>query len=188
MILHLLRHGQSTWNLENRLQGQTIGVPLTEVGRRQAAEAATHLSTRRLSAVWSSDQRRASQTADLIAAPHRLTVTLTAQLREQAMGELEGRLLRDLDGLWAPEGRIPSTVPKGGESLRQVHQRMVLLCGSLTACFSDTDEVALVSHGDTLRVLLSVLAGRTHDDIGWVPVENCQVLIRTLHHAKDGDC
>ncbi|MGO1384053.1 MAG: histidine phosphatase family protein [Arachnia sp.] len=188
MLLHLLRHGQSTWNLENRLQGQTMEVPLTEAGRKQAAGAAAHLSTRRLSAVWSSDQLRASHTADIVAAPHGLAVTLTAQLREQSLGELEGRLLRDLDGMWAPGGRIPHVVPTGGESLRDVHQRMVLLCDSLRACFGDTDEVALVSHGDTLRVLFSVLAGRTHDNINWVAVENCKVVSRTLHHSSNRDC
>lgn len=36
MILHLVRHGQSTWNVEHRVQGQTMHPPLTELGREQA--------------------------------------------------------------------------------------------------------------------------------------------------------
>ena len=184
MILHLLRHGQSTWNLEGRLQGQTMAVPLTELGRRQAAGAVTHLSQRPLSAVWISDQLRARQTAKLIAAPHGLDITVTVLLREQALGQLEGRLITALGAGLVPEGAFCTGVVRGGgESLQQVHQRMLRLCDSLGTQFGDADEVALVSHGDTLRVLLAVLAGRDQHKIGWVPVDNCQVLTRTLPPA-----
>lgn len=185
VILHLVRHGQSTWNLEGRLQGQTMSVPLTDLGRRQAAAAVTHLSRYSLAAVWSSDQWRALHTAQLIAAPHHLDVTATALLREQALGDLEGRLIRELGEGWAPEGQFSGEVaPDGGESLQQVHQRMLRLCDALGSQFGDGDEVALISHGDTLRVLLAVLAGRDHHHIDWVPVDNCEVLTRTLPTSR----
>ena len=181
MILHLVRHGQSTWNEEGRLQGQIMDVPLTALGRRQATQAVAALSRRRLAAVWSSDQLRARHTADLIAAPHQLDVTLTSLLREQALGELEGRLISELDAGQLPEKAFCTEIVRGGgESLQRVHSRMLQLCGSLATQFGAADEVALVSHGDTLRVLLSVLAGRGHHKIEWVPVQNCQVLSRTL--------
>ena len=125
MILHLIRHGQSTWNAEGRLQGQTMDVPLTDLGWRQAADAATNPGLHRLAAVWSSDQLRARQTAELIAAPHELDVTLTRLLREQALGRLEGTLIRDLREERVPEGMHISEVCRGGgESVQQVHQRM----------------------------------------------------------------
>lgn len=179
MILHLIRHGQSTWNAEGRLQGQTMDVPLTDLGRRQAADAAGLLGSHRLAAVWSSDQLRARRTAEIIAAPHGLRVTLTHLLREQALGELEGTLMRDLREEPVPEGaHISEICWGGGESVQQVHGRMLRLCDALDEQFSDTDEVALISHGDALRILMAVLERRGHRDIDWVPVENCQALTR----------
>lgn len=179
MILYLIRHGQSTWNAEGRLQGQTMDVPLTDLGWRQAADAATNLSLHRLAAVWSSDQLRARQTAEVIAAPHGLRVTLTPLLREQALGELEGTLIRDLREEQVREGmHISEVCWGGGESVRQVHQRMHGLCDALDEQFTEADEVALISHGDTLRILLAVLEGLSHREIDGVPVENCQALTR----------
>lgn len=183
MILHLIRHGQSTWNAEGRLQGQTMDVPLTDLGWRQAADAATTLGLHRLAAVWSSDQLRARRTAELIAAPHGLRVTLTPLLREQALGELEGTLIRDLREEPVPEGMHVSEVCRGGgESFRQVHDRMLRLCDALDEQFNEADEVALISHGDTLRILMAVLDGQGHRKIEWIPVENCQALTR--HRSK----
>lgn len=179
MILHLIRHGQSTWNAEGRLQGQTMDVPLTGLGRRQAADAAGHLGPHRLAAVWSSDQLRARRTAEIIAKPHGLGVTLTPLLREQALGELEGTLIRDLREEPVPEDvHISEVCWGGGESVQQVHSRMLRLCDALDQQFDETDEVALVSHGDALRILMAVLEGRGHRDVDWVPVENCQALTR----------
>lgn len=179
MILHLIRHGQSTWNAEGRLQGQTMAVPLTDLGWRQASDAAANLGLNRLAAVWSSDQLRAHQTAEVIAMSHGLDVTVTPLLREQALGELEGTLIRDLREESVPEGRHISEVCwGGGESVQQVHQRMRRLCDALDEQFDETDEVALISHGDTLRILMTVLDGRGHREIDWVPVENCHALTR----------
>ncbi|MGV8845946.1 histidine phosphatase family protein [Tessaracoccus sp.] len=187
MILHLVRHGQSTWNAEGRLQGQTMEVPLTARGRQQATHAVVALSRRPLAAVWSSDQLRARDTAELIAAPHRMDVTCSSLLREQALGNLEGRLIAEL-GAQVPENAFCTGVLRGGgESLQQVHHRMLRLCDSLATQFGDTDEVVLVSHGDTLRVLLAVLAGRDHHEIEWVPVQNCQVVTRTLIPVSSHD-
>ena len=190
MILHLVRHGESTWNLEGRLQGQVMDVPLTPEGRRQAAAAAKRLSKHRLAAVWSSDQARALESAWAIAAPHGLEVVPTALLREQALGDLEGRLTTELQALPSPEGKHISEVPPGGaasETMQQVHERLQRLNRALAAQFPDAAEVALVSHGDTIRILLSLLAGRGHREVDWVPVANGQVLTATLRSGTPSD-
>src|SRR3954471_13891038 len=64
LTLLLVRHGQSEWNAEGRLQGQTAHVPLTALGHEQAAAAAQRLAGLRPGALVSSDLRRAVETAE----------------------------------------------------------------------------------------------------------------------------
>ena len=104
MILHLLRHGQSVWNVEERVQGQTHHVPLTADGVRQAREARERLAGVPLAAVLSSDQVRARQTADVVADAHGLPVRETTLLREQGLGSLEGKNYSELEEEPTPEG------------------------------------------------------------------------------------
>lgn len=181
MILHLVRHGQSTWNLERRLQGQRLDVPLTDLGRRQAAEVARALAGVRLAEVLSSDQLRAMQTAEVIAAVARVRVTPTTLLREQALGALEGLRYDELTEEPVPEGLHISEVRwGGGESVADVHARLTTFVDELRGTHARDAELALVSHGDTLRVLLAVLAGRGHRDVDWVEFGNGQVVTRAV--------
>lgn len=166
MILYLVRHGQSTWNVEHIVQGQTPHPPLTALGIAQAAAARDELCRVQLDEVLASDQVRAQQTASIIAAPHGLTVVTTPLLREQALGELEGKRYEDLAPEEVPEGTHISEVRWGhGESLADVACRMRDLLDWLRATFEPQARLALVSHGDTLRVLNTVLAGGSHRDV-----------------------
>lgn len=156
------------WNVEGRLQGQTMDVALTETGFIEAAHAAGELMAQSLTAVWSSDQLRARQTADVVASRHELVVHLTPLLREQSLGDLEGRRASELSEQPVPEGMdIHEVRWGGGESIADVHLRMQALVAQLREQFSDDDEVALVSHGDAIRVLLAVLDGLGHRDVEW---------------------
>ncbi|RMB61866.1 nicotinate-nucleotide--dimethylbenzimidazole phosphoribosyltransferase [Tessaracoccus antarcticus] len=156
------------WNVEGRLQGQTMDVPLTETGFIEAAHAAAELVDRPLTALWSSDQLRALQTAGVVVARHDLTVRATPLLREQSLGDLEGRLASEMTEQPVPDGMDISEVRwGGGESIADVHERMRALVAALREEFGDDDEVALVSHGDALRVLLAVLEGKGHRDVDW---------------------
>jgi len=166
VILHLVRHGQSTWNVEHRVQGQTMHPPLTELGREQADLARETLRSVPLMAVLTSDQTRAAQTADIVAQPHRLVPLPTPLLREQALGDLEGRHYDELEPQAIPEGTHISEVRWGhGESLADVAVRMRDLVTLLSAVYPPEAQLALVSHGDALRVLAAVLRGGSHRDV-----------------------
>ncbi|MDO5677839.1 MAG: histidine phosphatase family protein [Propionibacteriaceae bacterium] len=172
MILHLVRHGQSVWNLERRLQGQTLHVPLTDEGLTQARRVAAELAGRRITTIWSSDQVRARQTADEIAAVAGIPVQESVALREQGLGSLEGVSYDDLHEQPVPEGQHISEVRwGGGESVADVHARLIEFVAQLPDAGSD-DEVVVVSHGDTLRILLAVLAGRGHREVEWLEFGN----------------
>src|SRR5437667_728161 len=65
--LLIIRHGQTTWNVEHRLPGQLPGVPLNEIGRQQAARLSEALSVLPISAIISSPLERARDTAEIVA-------------------------------------------------------------------------------------------------------------------------
>lgn len=179
--LILVRHGQSTWNLERRLQGQTMHVPLTEQGLAEAATAAQRVSglVSAGTPVLSSDQVRARQTASVIARALGAEARGTELLREQALGSLEGRLVDELSAEPVPEGlHISEVAWGGGESIQQVHARCTRLLSWLRDEYPAAPELVLVSHGDTIRVLLSVLDGCGHRDVDWCPVGNGEVIVR----------
>jgi 2,3-bisphosphoglycerate-dependent phosphoglycerate mutase len=86
--LWLIRHGETTWNAEGRIQGQ-MDAPLSELGIRQANALARRLSGRKFDAVYSSDSGRAMQTANLVFRGKHLC--LDARVREMHYGVLEGK-------------------------------------------------------------------------------------------------
>jgi probable phosphoglycerate mutase len=164
--LHLVRHGQSEWNVARRLQGQTASVPLTPLGHRQARDAAVALAGRDIAAVHSSDLLRARQTAEAISTGLGLPVHLDAALREQSYGTLEG--LPSAQVLAAapydftdPDARAPS-----GESIRDVHTRIGRCLDGYLDRYAGR-ECVLVSHGDVLRIGLAWLDGHGADDVPW---------------------
>ena len=161
LTLLLVRHGQSEWNAAGLMQGQTAQVPLTELGHRQAGQAAAQLAELTAAgtgpgALVASDLLRAVQTAEHCAAATGLPFTTTAELREQGYGELEGRPSREL---WdVVDWTDPHWSAVGGESLAQLHARVA---GYLERLRADppADVVALVTHGDTIRAAQAVAAG-----------------------------
>jgi probable phosphoglycerate mutase len=156
LTLLLVRHGQSEWNAAGLMQGQTQHVPLTELGRSQAAAAARDLANLRPRALVSSDLLRALQTAESCARSTGLPITTSPMLREQGYGVLEGRPSREL---WdVVDWTDPHWAADGGESLAQLHARVGSYLEQLRA-EPPAAVVALVTHGDTIRAAQAVAAG-----------------------------
>jgi broad specificity phosphatase PhoE len=177
LTLLLVRHGQSEWNVEGRMQGQTPDVPLTPLGHEQAAAAAREVAARRPGALVSSDLRRALQTAEHCARATGLALTTTPALREQAYGVLEGRPSRELWDIvdWTD----PHWAAEGGESLAALHARVAGYLAELRAS-PPADVVALVTHGDTIRAVQAVAAGRGPDEMPAVTPHNGTVTVLEL--------
>ncbi len=123
----LVRHGATDWNLQGRCQGSTDR-DLSDAGIRQAEQLALILCEERFDAVYSSDLRRARQTAEVISRPHALPVRVESGLRELDHGELEGLTFNEIKSRhgefltrWRTEPaelRVP-----GGERLADVAER-----------------------------------------------------------------
>src|SRR5688500_9075185 len=91
----LVRHGETDWNLERRVQGHSDR-PLNDTGRRQAIELATALGDEPVDAIYSSDLVRAHETARILAERRGLGVTVIPELREKSFGTWEGLTDREV--------------------------------------------------------------------------------------------
>lgn len=160
----LIRHGQTDWNIEGRWQG-CLPVSLNDVGRAQARALADYLRGRPIGAIYSSDLPRALETATFIADVLGLQPIPDNRLREFSLGVFEGRRRDELIELYPEEWRAFRTedadyvVPQG-ESRRALQNRMWAAWQDITAN-GGGPEVAIVTHGGSLKQLLLKLFGAT---------------------------
>ncbi len=143
----LVRHGETVDNARQIMQGQTQG-ELNERGREQARQVAERLATAPVDVIIASDLRRAIQTAEIIAAPHRLPVVTTPLLRERDWGGFTGRYIPELRGeVW----------PDDIESEEALLTRARQLLLHITATYPGKRVVA-VGHGIINKAILAVYA------------------------------
>jgi broad specificity phosphatase PhoE len=159
MLLYLVRHGETTYNAEHRIQGQS-DAPLSETGRRQSRAVADALVSCPIDAVYSSPLRRALETAKETAERHALTVQTDPRLMELNAGVFEGHLRSELADVYPDElarwlgGQSDFAIP-GGESRRQLIDRG---CDAIRAIAATPHrQMVVVAHGGLLSVVLRAL-------------------------------
>ena len=159
--LILWRHGRTSYNHENRWQGQ-LDVPLDDVGRAQAVSTAAALVATFGAGpvvVASSDLSRASETAAVLGLP----VTLDAGLREVHAGEWQGLLRDEIVAKWPEElaawRRGDDVRPGGGESRSEVAERAASAIRRLEAGVPAGGTLVVVGHGAALRGAMTLLLG-----------------------------
>jgi 2,3-bisphosphoglycerate-dependent phosphoglycerate mutase len=165
----VVRHGQTRWNVEKRVQGQEDS-PLTDEGLAQAEAIAGRLAQEHFDALVSSDLGRALQTAAPIARRCGLAVVPDARLRERHFGEGEGMAYDEIDRRWPDAfSRIretdPDAVIPGGETRRQFHERVHRAFDALVR-EHEGRRVCVVTHGGVLaalyRMVHSIPVGKPH--------------------------
>ena len=148
----LLRHGESTWNVEARWQGRA-DPPLSPAGEGQARQAAAALTG--AVAVWSSDLARARRTAELLA-PGDVTVRVDARLRERDVGSWTALTRAEIDEQfpgWLTDGRRPP----GWEGDDAVRARCWPALRAAAASLVAGDVAVVVSHGGLIRAVVAEL-------------------------------
>ncbi|MES1208271.1 MAG: histidine phosphatase family protein, partial [Pseudomonadota bacterium] len=160
--LFLVRHGATLLTAENRFSG-AIGVDLSDEGRAQAACLARRLAGESVSCVYASPLARTVETANLLAAPHGLTVNARDGLREIGHGHWEGLTRQEVESRFPDEYAAwdadPFTfAPAGGESGVAVLARALPVIREIVIAHAGQN-VVIVSHKATLRLLLSSLLG-----------------------------
>lgn len=169
--LWLVRHGQTTWNIEGRLQGQTANSELTELGHQQAQMAAAQLQSFPARYLFVSDSLRTQQTAAPIAAVLGLEPILEPLLREQYFGEMEGKLRTELHACATPPGWHINDVRWGdGESVADVFARFEKFVAKLRQL--PPGDVVGISHGGLIRVAQCWADGNGPHDVVWKECPN----------------
>jgi broad specificity phosphatase PhoE len=157
LYLYLVRHGQTQWNLDKRLQGSTDNV-LNETGRRQAAELSQRLAAVKFVQVYSSGLRRAQETAAALAGTS--AVTSLPALNERSFGKFEGIFEDERSApLFEEFGRRVGVLDDnldGGESLQSQSERVKSAVRQITSRHK-SGSVAIVAHGGVTPLVLSAL-------------------------------
>jgi probable phosphoglycerate mutase len=160
MSLHrtflLVRHGETAWNREGRIQGQRDSA-LTATGLAQARAAAARVAAERPDVLYGSDLGRAVDTARRVSEATGLPVRLEPGLRERRYGVFEGKtwaeIARDHPGEFARhEARDPDHQVPGGESPRQFRERVLRTLARIAA-EAGAERIAIVTHGGVLDVV-----------------------------------
>ncbi|MDR2467316.1 MAG: histidine phosphatase family protein [Prevotellaceae bacterium] len=157
MKLILARHGETIENRLHILQGQTPGL-LTAKGVSQTNKLADLLLDFNIALCFTSDLRRAVDTANIIAAKHpRMTVIEDVRLRERYLGDLQGKAI--------PDNWNGTNHHEGAESMPELFARVKDFADYLQANHSD-ETVLIISHGITLKALMSALDESEREEFG----------------------
>ena len=178
--LLLVRHGQSTWNREHRIQGQ-LDPPLSAEGRRQAMHVARRLAHRPLAGFYSSDLKRAFETADAISEAVAARPSPSMGLREIYLGAWEGLTTEELaqrfPAEWALWTEEPSwDVVPGGEGSVPFEARVNSELDSILARHPHGD-VLVVTHGGVIQVALHRVVGRPNHGLFPFRIENASISV-----------
>jgi broad specificity phosphatase PhoE len=154
--LLLVRHGETDWNADGRLQGQTDR-PLSDFGRRQALQLAEELADEELEAIYSSDLARARETAEIVAKRVGQAVALDPELREKDWGTWEGLTAVERD-----------RVEFVGESTKAHQERILVALRRIAKRHPGDGLVLVVTHGGSMRRVQTAAMG-----MAMPVVENC---------------
>lgn len=161
---YLVRHGQTLWNQQQKIQGQ-LDSPLTAAALLQTKQLAAELADQKFSAIFSSDLGRARQTAQIFQLQHQINLYTTALLRERYLGILQGKnphylteklkqLLATIDQVAEAESLLAQ---ENIEQVAAVVSRLLTFFRQ-TALAYPGQKVLVVSHSGVIRQLLFHLA------------------------------
>ena len=151
-----VRHGETAWNVENRIQGQ-LDIALNDLGRWQAQRLAAALAGETVDAIYTSDLRRTVDTAAPTARGRRVAAAADAGLRERGFGVFEGLTFGEIEQRWPEQSarwrrRDPEFGAEGGETLSEFYARSVATTIRLAAAHPG-QTVMIVTHGGVLDCL-----------------------------------
>ena len=183
--LHLIRHGETEFNLAKRLQGH-MDSPLTEKGKTQATEIGKKLQHIPFAAVYTSDLTRAKHTAKLITLERNMEIKTTQMLREKAYGSYEGRLFQEYEielknmlakySTLVDEEKRKFKFAPDMESDEEAIGRYITYLREIAISHLG-EHVLVVGHGGILKVLLIHLGYGSYKDFPSGAVQNCAHIV-----------
>ncbi|KAF0155901.1 MAG: hypothetical protein FD159_1939 [Syntrophaceae bacterium] len=184
MKLILIRHGETLWNKEGRIQG-TSDIELSEAGIEQARRLALSLKDSEIDAIHASPLKRAYQTAEIINSFHQRKIEVHPELAEMDQGDFEGLTFKELMACekeflhrWIAD---PASVrmPRG-ESLTELQTRA---WQSIEKIIEGGENALVVAHNFTIAAILCRLRKINLSDFRSTCVDNAS---KTLIHIREG--
>ncbi len=182
-LLLLIRHGESTWNVEHRLPGQLPGIELTDSGRAQAQRLARALTMLPLSAIISSPLARAVETAEYLVQGRALAIQREPDLMDIELGHWSGQnrdALSQSDPAWKNFVRDPTVAPVDVETFPELEQRVVTAVDRWLKKDATGPLPAFVTHADVIKLLLAHYLGLEAGRARSLWIDNASVSVVAL--------
>ena len=181
-MIYLLRHGQTDWNLERKIQGH-LDMALNETGRKEALICLDKIVSLNIDNIISSDLVRAKETAQIINEKLHLPVRFDSRLREINFGNLQGRLIQDItQDEWDIFNKTPHEV--NAESWEDVYLRVKSFFDEL----DDIKNTLIVTHGGVIRSLTAGLLGLGAEKMLRIADGLEHTSVTELKYSKEAGC
>ena len=175
MKIYYVRHGQTDWNLERKMQGGGTEKALNETGIKQAQETREELENIKYDIVICSPMHRAMQTAEIINKGKNVQVTTDERIRERKLGKLEGHEITDEIEKRIWDYDLNYQIPEG-ENLHDFEKRILEFLKEMKQKYSDKT-VLIVAHGGVAKVLKTHLYGMPKSkDLSEIEMKNCEII------------
>lgn len=155
--IYIIRHGETSWNLETRAQGMT-NIKLSDKGILQAKYLAKRMKNYNIDVIYSSDLDRALSTAEMIAREYEYPVNIIPELREMSFGNWEGLTNQEIQSKYKEAYTVWRNKPHeavipGAENLVDVQKRGLQALHRLVS-ENQNKNIAIISHGTAIKAIL----------------------------------
>lgn len=190
MKIYLVRHGETEWNKEGRIQG-SADIPLNEFGIELAEITSEGMQEIPVEIIFSSPLIRARKTAEIMKRDRQIPVVYDDRLREMGFGRYEGSLIREAAA--DPEHALHHFIrhpeayhAKDGEEFSQVIARACSFIREILLPAQDKyKHVMITAHGAFIRCFMRCIEERPLSEFwGGIPQKNCAVTVIELKHGR----
>ncbi len=169
LSIHLHRHGETTWNEQQKIIGQSHdeGIDFTDLGLKQIRALVEQYRSTNISAVYTSDLKRARLTAETIASQLALPLQLSSQLRALNMGIYQGRPAHEFRSdpmVLACFTDFTRKIPSG-ESIAEFRERLLSFVESIADRHAHEQHILVISHSAAISNIKSLISGAAYTDV-----------------------
>ncbi len=166
MDIYLVRHGQTEWNVEERLQGWSDS-PLTPLGRAKAEALSKELALKAPGKIYTSDLGRALTTAEILRGDLKIPILKRSELRELALGPWEGHCFHEVKASDAEKMKVYFNEPQNHhlEGIEDYHDLMVRIHKFMDELKTlEEESVVVVAHGVSIAAIVNIIEDRPLED------------------------
>ena len=175
MKIYYIRHGQTDWNIERKMQGGESEKDLNETGIEQAKQAREKIKELNYDMIIRSPMKRVEQTTNIINEKKDVPIIIEERIRERKLGELEGHVVTDEleNNIWDYELNYNIN---GGENIRDFEKRILEFIQEIKQKYKDKT-ILVVAHGGVAKLLIANFCGMPESkNLIEIDVKNCEIL------------